>query len=200
MKAVSLFFCLLLSLTSAQAKVNVDQLWTGQYKNHLGEQVSLEQFKSKVIILEWLNHECPFIKKHYHSKYKNMQKLQEQAKQNGLVWLSVISSAPGKQGHVSSDQALKDYEKHGSQAAMVILDENGELGRAFGAKTTPHMFIISKSGQLLYQGAIDDNSSADENDIVDSKNYVAAALEQLKKGNEDFVVKKTSPYGCSVKY
>jgi len=165
-----------------------------------GKTVKLSQYKGKnVVVLEWLNYGCPFVKKHYDSK--NMQELQAKytAKGQDVIWLSVISSAPGKQGHSTPKQAEADRKKMGSGATAVILDEKGEIGQAYGAKVTPHMYVIDKEGVLVYQGAIDDKATADVKDIDGARNYVTEALEAI--GNKKPVeMAQTTAYGCSVKY
>lgn len=166
-------------------------------KTASGKEISLGNFRGKIIILEWLNYGCPFIKKHYQSG--NMQKLQKRYTQKDVIWLSVISSAVGKQGHSSADKAKEDKKRFGSFATHIILDENGEIGKKFGAITTPHMFIVNKNGDLVYQGAIDDNSSANPEDVESAKNYITNAMSSLLK-DQQVSVGKTRPYGCSVKY
>lgn len=162
-----------------------------------GKQHSLSQYKGKTVVLEWTNHDCPYVKKHYNSG--NMQKLQKDATANDIVWLSIISSKPGKQGHVSSKQANQLTQSRNAAPTAVILDESSEIGMLYGAKTTPHMYIVDKSGQLVYMGGIDDNPSKNKDDIPTSKNYVSAGLDALAAGKsiENSI---TRPYGCSVKY
>ncbi len=162
-----------------------------------GKKVSLEQFAGKTVILEWTNHDCPFVKKHYSAG--NMQGLQKKYTKEGAIWLSVISSAKGKQGNVSGAQANKLSEKRGAQATHVLLDENGELGKMYGAKTTPHMYVIDGKGVLRYMGAIDSIRSTDPDDIADSTNYVSLAMAELAAG-KPVSEPATKAYGCSVKY
>jgi len=186
-----------ISLTT-HAAVNVGQPapdFTGL--DSYGKQHSLSQYKGKTVILEWTNHDCPYVKKHYNSG--NMQALQKDATANGIVWLSIISSSPGKQGHVSGKQANELSASRNASPTAVILDESSEIGLLYGAKTTPHMYIVDKSGQLVYMGGIDDTPSKDEDDISKSKNYVRAALDEMAASQ---AIKKsiTRPYGCSVKY
>ena len=158
---------------------------------------SLSQYKGKAVVLEWTNHDCPYVKKHYNSG--NMQTLQKNATANGIVWLSIISSRQGKQGHVSGEQANQLTQSRNAAPTAVILDETSEIGLLYGAKTTPHMYIIDKTGQLVYMGGIDNIPSKDEEDIAGAKNYVRAALDAMAAGKtiEDSI---TRPYGCSVKY
>lgn len=162
-----------------------------------GETVTLEGLKGKVVVLEWTNDGCPFVKKHYDSG--NMQALQKKAAADDVVWLSVISSAPGKQGHVDGAGANELTKSRDAAPAAVLLDPEGAIGRLYDAKTTPHMFVIDKDGVLVYRGAIDSISSADPADIEKSTNYVDVALEALKTGGK-IEVTSTTAYGCSVKY
>jgi peroxiredoxin len=162
-----------------------------------GENHSLSDYAGKIVILEWLNHGCPFVQKHYNSG--NMQKLQKMAREKGVVWFSVISSAPGKQGYSTPEQANETVQEKKAMPAAVLLDPEGAVGKLYGAKTTPHMFIIDKKGTLVYNGGIDDIRSTDINDITKAHNYVLMALEELLSG-KDVSVKTSQPYGCSVKY
>ena len=157
----------------------------------------LSAYRGKRVILEWTNHDCPFVGKHYSSG--NMQRTQKAATADGAVWLSVISSAPGLQGHVSGAEADALTQQRGAFPTAVLLDPSGGVGRLYQARVTPHMFIVDKDGTLEYQGAIDSIPSWDEDDIPKAVNYVGQALAQLKAGRP---VKPagTRPYGCSVKY
>ena len=158
---------------------------------------NLSDFAGKKVVLEWTNEGCPYVKKHYTTD--NMQKTQRMATADGAVWLSVISSAPGKQGYKSGDEANSWKVEQGAASTAVILDGEGEMGKAFAAKTTPHMYIIDESQTLVYQGAIDDNRSASPATVEGAKNYVVAAMEDLKAGRA-VAEAETAPYGCSVKY
>ncbi len=162
-----------------------------------GKPVSLSDHKGKIVVLEWLNHGCPFVRKHYDSQ--NMQTLQRKYTKEGVVWLSVISSAEGKQGFVSPGDGLADKTKNQSVATDVLLDPKGTVGQAYGAKTTPHMFVIGKDGKIAYQGAIDDKADTDQASIKGSKNFVSEALDALMT-NKKVAVGTTKAYGCSVKY
>lgn len=159
--------------------------------------VSLSDFKGKPVVLEWTNHECPFVRKHYESG--NMQKLQRDYTGKGVVWLSIVSSAPGKQGHVTGDQAEELSKSRNASPTAVLLDPTGKVGQLYGAKTTPHMYIIDKDGVLRYAGGIDSIKSTNQADIKTATNYVAQSLEELFAGKE---VSKpaTAAYGCGVKY
>lgn len=165
--------------------------------NENGKKVSLEDYKGKTVVLEWYNKDCPFVKKHYESK--NMQKLQKKWTDKGVVWLSVISSAEGKQGYLTKEEAKKNKASSSSAASAILLDPSGKVGKMYDAKTTPHMYVISKTGELLYQGAIDSNSSYDPAVIPDSKNYVDEVLVKLS-ANQKVKPGSTKAYGCSVKY
>ena len=165
--------------------------------NTAGEDISLADFKGKTVILEWTNDGCPFVRKHYSSK--NMQDTQAAATAEGVVWLSVISSRPGAQGHVTPAQADKLTEDRGAHPTHVLLDPDGSMGRSYGAKTTPHMFIITPDGKIAYNGAIDSIQSNKVDDIPKATNYVTAALASLKDGKAPDPA-LTVPYGCDVKY
>lgn len=162
-----------------------------------GKARSLKDAKGKWVVLEWHNHLCPFVEKHY--KSGNMQALQRKYVKKGVTWYSIISSAPGKQGHVTPEEgeALRKGLKKASTATL--LDPTGEVGKLYGAKVTPHMYVISPEGILLYNGAIDSVRSTDADDIPKAKNYVAAALDAAMAG-KPVAEPTTQPYGCSVKY
>lgn len=164
--------------------------------DYKGTKISLEDYKDKVVVLEWYNQDCPFVRKHYDPK--NMQSLQDKYAKNDVVWLKIISSAPGKQGYLDEAQVAPQLEKEGSKAFTLIRDVQGDIGRAYDAKTTPHMYVINK-GTLVYQGAIDSIPSANASDIAKADNYVAMALDQVLAGT-DVKVGKTKSYGCSVKF
>lgn len=158
---------------------------------------SLEKMKGKYVVLEWYNDGCPFVRKHYDSK--NMQRLQK--KYSGKVaWLTINSSAKGRQGFLGNVEAAKGmYTKEQMASMSLLLDSSGKIGKAYGAKTTPHMYIIDPAGKLVYQGAIDSIASADSGDIKKSTNYVDQALTESLAGKK-ISMAKTQPYGCSVKY
>ncbi|MAN80109.1 MAG: thioredoxin family protein [Rhodospirillaceae bacterium] len=162
-----------------------------------GQKVSLADYLGKTVILEWTNHDCPFVVKHYSSG--NMQMTQKKAVEDGVVWLSVISSAPGEQGHVSGAEADALTQSRNASPSAVLLDPTGEIGRLYNARTTPHMFIIDTKGLLTYHGAIDSIKSTAVTDIPKAQNYVLNALAQMKAG-QPVKPHGTRPYGCSVKY
>ena len=162
-----------------------------------GQSVRLEDYKGKTVVLEWTNHECPFVMKHYGGQA--MQALQKKWTDSGVIWLTVISSAPGEQGAVDGLAANRLTQARGAAPTAVILDPAGTIGRAYDAKTTPHMFIVSGEGTLLYQGGIDDKPSANLDDLKTAKNYVDAALTEIAAG-KPVSVRTSRPYGCTVKY
>ena len=162
-----------------------------------GTSHKLSDFRGKLVVLEWLNHDCPFVKKHYGSG--NMQKLQKEYTANGVVWLSIISSAPGKQGHRTGPQADADTKDKNANPTAVLLDPAGEVGQKYEAKTTPHMFVIDKEGKVIYAGAIDSIRSTDPADTARSENYVRQALDAALAGKA-VPTPSTKPYGCGVKY
>lgn len=162
-----------------------------------GETISLEDFKGQPVVLEWINFDCPYVKKHYNSG--NMQALQERYVEEGVAWITINSSAEGKQGHFTGDELKTRMEDNNINATHYVNDVTGEIGKAYDAKTTPHMYVISKDGHIVYQGAIDSIPSADKEDVAKADNYVVAALEAYMAG-EDIATPKTQPYGCSVKY
>lgn len=162
-----------------------------------GRSRSLAEFQGKVVVLEWWNPDCPFVGKHYDSG--NMQKLQKAWTDKGVVWLTVNSSAAGQQGHLDGAKATALMSQRHGAASAVLLDPSGTVGRAYGAKTTPHMFVIDPKGVLLYDGAIDDKPSTRREDLATAKNYVVAALDAAMAG-KSVETSRTQPYGCSVKY
>jgi peroxiredoxin len=162
-----------------------------------GAPVSLSQYRGKVVVLEWTNADCPYTHKHYASG--NMQSLQSLAQKNGVVWLSVISSAPGKQGYVNGPGADQLTTSRGALPTAVLLDPSGTVGRLYGAKTTPHMFVIDKNGALQYMGGIDSLATADAGDIPNAEPYLKEAMLAVTEGHP-VAHAVTRPYGCSVKY
>ena len=158
---------------------------------------SLADFRGQTVVLEWTNHDCPYVKKHYDTG--NMQALQKDATGDGVVWLSIISSAPGKQGYLSAEEADALTAERDAAPTAVLFDPEGTVGKAYGARTTPHMFVIDPEGTLVYMGGIDDRPTSSKADVEGARNYVREALTAVGNGQE--VPQSTSrPYGCSVKY
>ncbi len=166
-------------------------------KDLSGKEHDLSDLKGKYVVLEWTNFGCPFVKKHYGSE--NMQKLQKEFVDKGVVWLSICSSAPGKQGNESPDAAKKGLEQYGSVASAYLADEDGKVGKLYNAKTTPEMFIVNPEGVLIYAGAIDDKPTPKPETVAGANNFVKAALNEATSG-KPVSVPSTKPYGCSVKY
>jgi peroxiredoxin len=166
-------------------------------KDTKGETHSLNQYKGKYVVLEWFNPECPFVKKHYGSD--NMQKLQKEFTDKGVVWLTIDSSAEGKEGYVSADQANKIMTQWKTHQTALLIDPDGVAGKAYGSKNTPNMVIINPDGKIIYEGAIDSKASPNPADIPSSTNYVKSALEESLAG-KPVSNAQTKPYGCSVKY
>ena len=162
-----------------------------------GNEVSLEKLRGKWVVLEWLNHGCPYVKKHYNSG--NMPMLQKKYREKGVVWLSIVSSAPGTQGYHEPEEAKKLNEKKGGRATAILRDPEGTVGHMYDARTTPQMFVIDPEGILLYGGAIDDKPTTSLSDVEGAKNYLVTALDEAMAGKA-VTTTKTQPYGCSVKY
>ena len=166
-------------------------------KDVAGKEYSLADLKGKFVVLEWVNYDCPFVGKHY--KSGNMQKLQKQYTEKGVTWLSICSSAEGKQGHFEMPDLKERIAKEKAVPTAYLIDESGDVGKKYEAKTTPHMFVINPEGVLLYAGGIDDKATTDTDDIASATNYVRAALDAAMAGQE-VKVSASKPYGCSVKY
>jgi peroxiredoxin len=162
-----------------------------------GKTQSVSQYKGKYVVLEWFNPECPFVKKHYGSG--NMQKLQEEFTAKGVTWLTIDSSAPGLEGNLTAEQAEKKIAEWKTKQTALVLDPDGKAGRSYGAKNTPHMFVINPEGKIVYEGAIDSKATPNPSDIASSTNYVKVALEE-SMGGKTVSNANTKPYGCSVKY
>ncbi|MBS1963111.1 MAG: thioredoxin family protein [Bdellovibrionales bacterium] len=162
-----------------------------------GKTHELKDLKGKTVVLEWLNFDCPFVKKHYGSG--NMQKLQAAETAKGVVWFSIVSSAKGKQGYFEPKAMNERQAKEKGMQTAILYDTDGKVGKAYGAKSTPHMFVIDKDGKVAYSGAIDDKDSTDLEDVAKAKNYVRAALDDLR-ANRKVATAETKPYGCGVKY
>jgi alkyl hydroperoxide reductase subunit AhpC len=162
-----------------------------------GQTHKLSDYAGKFVVLEWHNRGCPYTQKHYNSG--NMENLQREWTGRGVIWLTVISSAPGKQGFVSASDENAYVKQVNAAPTAILLDPTGALGHLYDAKTTPHMFVINPQGTLIYNGAIDDRPTADRSDINGARNYVSAALEEALAG-KPVSTPTTRPYGCSVKY
>ena len=163
-----------------------------------GRTRSLSEFKGKTVVLEWVNEGCPYVRKHYGAG--SMQATQRAATAEGVVWIQVVSSAPGQQGHFANPAEAKAWIA-GQKASptLMLLDPQGQIGRAYKATTTPEMFVIDKAGELVYRGGIDDKATTRVADLATAKNYVRAALDDLKAGRKVQTGFSRS-YGCSVKY
>ncbi len=162
-----------------------------------GKAHKLSDYKGKYVVLEWINHGCPFVKKHYNTG--NMQALQKEFTAKEVVWLSICSSAKGKEGYLTPEEWKKAIAEKKSSETAVLLDEKGEVGKLYGAKTTPHMYVIDPSQKLIYQGAIDSKASADKADVKSATNFVRQALTESMSG-KPVTNPTTDSYGCSVKY
>jgi hypothetical protein len=162
-----------------------------------GETYSLSQFEGQYVVLEWLNFGCPYVQKHYNSG--NIPSLQERWTEEGVVWLSVVSSAEGKQGYHPPDEMNQINAEEGGNQTAILMDTDGEVGRTYGARTTPHMYIVNPEGELIYKGGIDSKPTTDPADIETATNYVQQALEATMNG-ESVPTQTAAPYGCSVKY
>ncbi len=183
-------------ISSAQVKVG-DAAPAFTAADSHGQTQKLEQYRGKYVVLEWHNHNCPFTKKHYSSG--NMQGLQKEWTAKGVVWFTVISSAPGADGYVTADEENAYVSQVHAAPSAVLLDPDGKLGHMYNAKTTPHMFVIDPEGKVIYEGAIDNRPTPDPDDVKGAENYVSDALLASMAGkavNPAY----TRPYGCSVKY
>lgn len=162
-----------------------------------GKVHTMSEFRGKPVVLEWTNPGCPFVQKHYNSG--NMQKLQATYVARGVTWIAVNSSAPGKQGYLDPKTAPADVKRMGFKGTLEVMDSAGLIGKAFGAETTPHMFVLDPAGRLVYMGAIDSIPSFSADDIAKADNYVAKALDEVQAG-KPVTTAQTKSYGCSVKY
>jgi hypothetical protein len=162
-----------------------------------GRQHTLAAYKGKTVVLEWTNHECPYTVKHYATG--NMQALQKAATDSGVIWLTLVSSRPGTQGHVNGLEADKLTEDRNAHPTAVLLDANGDVGRLYGARVTPHMFVIDPAGMLVYMGAIDDQPTANHASVKGARSYVREALDAVAQGRP-IALASTRPYGCTIKY
>jgi len=199
MRRASTLLALVLTLSGlATAAVRVGQPapdFTAVDSN--GQTHSLSEYKGKFVVLEWHNNGCPFVRKHYESG--NMQNLQKDWTSKGVIWLTVISSSPGQQGYVTGSEENAYIKQMGAAPTAALLDPKGTVGHLYGAKTSPHMFVVSPQGMLIYDGAIDDKPTTDKADVNGAKNYVNAALNSAMSG-KPVDESTTHPYGCSVKY
>jgi len=162
-----------------------------------GKALSLADQRGKIVVLEWTNHECPYVRKHYETG--NMQALQKEATSQGVVWLTIISSAPGTQGFVSAGEADQLTTSRQAAPTAVLLDPTGAVGKMYGATNTPHMYVIDKVGTLMYAGAIDDRPTTRRSDVQGAQNYVREALQAVAAG-QPVKTPVTRAYGCTVKY
>jgi peroxiredoxin len=166
-------------------------------QDETGRTRALADFRGKTVVLEWTSDACPYSHKHYDSG--NMQRLQAKARKEGVVWLTVITDAPGTTGYMNPEQVGAWRKRVHSHATAILLDSDARVAKAYEAKTTPHMFIVDKTGKLVYMGGIDDRPYTDPASLKGAKNYVALALAELKAGRP-IAEPVTRPYGCSVKY
>lgn len=185
-------------LARSEEPAKVDSLAPGfTLHDAFGKVHSLADYRGKFVVLEWVNFDCPFVHKHYGSGA--MQELQKTMTDKGVVWLSICSSAPGMQGYFAGDELLQRMKEEHASPTAYLLDPDGTVGKRFGAKTTPHMFIVNPEGRLIYAGGIDNIASTDREDIGKATNYVRQVMDAALHG-EPAPVKTTRSYGCSVKY
>jgi peroxiredoxin len=166
-------------------------------KDSAGNDVTLSQFKGKIVVLEWFNANCPFVKKFYRNG--DMQRFQSEATAKGAAWLTISSSAPGKSGYIPSDTAESVRSEHNMKSTALLLDSDGVAGKAYGARTTPHLFVVDAQGKVAYAGAIDNEASTDSDDIKGATNYALSSIDALAAG-KPVEPATTEPYGCGVKY
>ena len=198
-KMISMALALLFNISLMAGVDNGQTAPDFTLKGHDGKTYKLsEVMKEKGhIVLEWFNNECPYVEKHYGTG--NMQALQKKYTEKGIKWYSIISSAEGKQGYRDMASATKTKQERGQASNATLLDPTGKVGKMYGAKTTPHMYVINPEGKIVYQGAIDDNSSYKKDSVKSANNYLVAALDASLAG-KPVKEAKTKPYGCSVKY
>ena len=190
-----LFYLLALSLSTT---LFANTALEFELKDAKGNAHKLSDYKGKTVVIEFINYACPFVKKHYDAS-GNIPKLQKNFRNEGVIWLSICSSGKGKQGNYSSTELKKIQQSNGASPSAYLLDEDGIVGKAFGAKVTPHIFIIDTAGKLVYQGGIDSKKSTKASDIDKAEPYVKNALNELKQG-KSVSKEKTKPYGCGIKY
>jgi peroxiredoxin len=169
--------------------------FTAQDSN--GKTVKLSDFKGKTVVLEWTNRDCPYVRKHYNSG--NMQELQKEATSNGVVWLTLMSSATGEQGHETAASATELTKARNAAPTAFLLDPEGKVGHAYDARVTPHMYVIDKAGVLAYMGAIDDKPTANVADVKTARPYAKEAIEAVLAG-QPVTTASTRAYGCTIKY
>ncbi|MBN1403684.1 MAG: redoxin domain-containing protein [Opitutales bacterium] len=200
---MKIFLSLIASIAIWSASATAATLVNGQtppdftLQSAKGENVSLDQYQGQVIVIEWFNHNCPFVHKFYEPG--KMQQWQAEAISRGAVWLTIDSTNPAHQDHLTREQAAAVFEERHMVSTQLLLDPEGKVGKAYGAITTPHIFIIGKDGKLLYQGAVDNIRSSNSDDIALADNYLLKALDAALKGTRP-EADNTRPYGCSVKY
>jgi len=203
MKRICTLLALLVAVFGIANQSHSDQATTGKaapaftLTNALGQPVTLASFAGKTVVLEWFNPGCPFVKKFYTKG--DMPRLQQEARNKGAVWLTINSSAEGKQGHISAADAAKVAAESGLNPVHLLLDPDGKVGKLYGAKTTPHLFVVDGKGALAYAGAIDSTPSTSQSDIASSTNYALVAVDSLARGQAPNPA-VTDAYGCSVKY
>ena len=195
-KGLVIFFGLFLGVTLGNA-FSAEVAPDFALNDTQGNVQRLSDHRGNFVVLEWYNPDCPFVKKHYRSG--NMQDLQKEYTAKGVLWFTVNSSAPGKQGHYAAAEYNEILQNQGASPTALLLDHEGSVGRSYDARTTPHMYIIDPQGRLVYQGAIDDRVSTNPRDVETSHNYVRSALDEALNGQE-VSTSVTQPYGCSVKY
>ena len=195
--AMALFVFLFVGLSAGNATRVGDRAPDFTATDSNGRVHKLSEYQDKFVVLEWTNRGCPYTQKHYNSG--NMQRLQREWTSRGVTWLTVISSAPGKQGYVKAAEENAYVKQVNAAPTAALLDPTGVLGRLYDAKTTPHMFIIDPKGILIYNGAIDDRPTTDLADVNGARNYLSLALEEATSG-KPVSIPTTRPYGCSVKY
>ncbi|MFZ0661366.1 MAG: thioredoxin family protein [Acidobacteriaceae bacterium] len=194
--AIALAIILASTLSASAARVGSPApAFTGTDTH--GQTQKLADYRGKYVVLEWTNKDCPYTRKQYNSG--NMQSLQKKWTAKGVIWLTILSSAPGKQGYMTAAEENSWIAKVHAAPTAALLDPSGTIGLAYKAKTTPHMFVIDPTGKLIYEGAIDDHPTTDVADVPKSKNYVSAALTEAMAG-QPIAINHTRPYGCSVKY
>lgn len=189
------------SISTFAAPLSGDAAPEFSLKGADGKTYKLSEFKGKVVVLEWFNKDCPYVRKFYDTK--TMQTLQTEAAGKGVIWFSIASSATGKEGYMTPADTNKYRTEKGVANTATLIDAEGTVGKLYGAKTTPHMFVINKEGKIAYQGAIDDKPTADATKLKGATNYVTAAITALTatdKAAQTIKVSSTAPYGCSIKY